>query len=321
MHNVIAPNFGDLGARLDEMEATATTGKVAAFKVYTAWGPNGQGFALDDPAIGLPVIQKAHDLGVKTLIAHKGLPLVRFDAAHNRPDDIVAVSRQFPDMQFVVFHGAWDKNHVEGPYDPNATIGIDTFLRALDVHGVPPNDNVWVDVGTVWREVLRNPTTAAHTLGKLLKRVGEHRVLWGTDAIWYGSPQAQLQAFRAFTISNEFQDLFGYPALTDAVKTRILGLNAADLFDLDVHATRCALATDPLASASTTAAAPARGGRAARGEPAQRSDEPPRDAAVARVSRHPLDTPVSGSGFTRSCSAPSDFVRLGAAFLDELARG
>jgi predicted TIM-barrel fold metal-dependent hydrolase len=254
VHNVIAPNFGDLHARLDEMEATANTGKVAAFKVYTAWGPNGQGFALDDPAIGLPVVQKAHDLGVKVFIAHKGLPLVRFDAAHNRPDDIVAVSRQFRDMQFVVFHGAWDKRHVEGPYDPGASLGIDTFLRALDRHGVPPNDNVWVDVGTVWREVLRNPTTAAHTLGKLLRRVGDRRVLWGTDAIWYGSPQAQLQAFRAFRISEEFQARFGYSDLTDAVKARVLGLNAAELFGLDVHATRCALASDPIADARTTAA-------------------------------------------------------------------
>jgi uncharacterized protein len=252
--NVIAPNFGDLNARLDEMEVSARTGKVAAFKVYTAWGPNGQGFALDDPAIGLPVIQKAHDLGVKTLVAHKGLPLVNFDAAHNRPDDMVAVSRQFPDMNFVVFHAAWDKNHVEGPYDPNASIGIDTFLRALDVHAVPPNSNVWVDVGTVWREVLRDPTTAAHTLGKLLKRVGEHRVLWGTDAIWYGSPQAQLQAFRAFTISNEFQDRFGDPALSDTIKAQVLGLNAARLFHLDPQATRCALAIDPIAAARTTAA-------------------------------------------------------------------
>lgn len=254
IHNVIAPNFGDLRARLDEMEAAAMTGKVAAFKVYTAWGPNGHGFALDDPAIGLPVIQQAHDLGVRTFIAHKGLPLVRFDAAHNRPDDMVAVSRQFPDMQFVVFHGAWDKNHIEGPYDPNASIGIDTFLRALDNHGVPANDNVWVDVGTVWREVLRDPTTAAHTLGKLLKRVGTRRVLWGTDAIWYGSPQAQLQAFRAFGISTEFQDRYGYPALTDGIKADVLGLNAATLFHLDVHATRCALTADPIASARTTAA-------------------------------------------------------------------
>jgi predicted TIM-barrel fold metal-dependent hydrolase len=254
VHNVIAPNFGDLNARLDEMERNASTGKVAAFKVYTAWGPNGQGFALDDPAIGLPVIQKAHDLGVKILLAHKGLPLVRFDTAHNQPDDMVAVSRLFPDMQFVVFHGAWDKNHTEGAYDASASRGIDTFLRALDQHDVPPNSNVWVDVGTVWREVLRDPTTAAHTMGKLLKRVGEHRVLWGTDAVWYGSPQAQLQAFRAFTISNELQDQFGYPALTDAVKAQVLGLNAAKLFHLDVEATRCALASDPLAAAQPMAA-------------------------------------------------------------------
>ena len=254
VHNVIAPNFGPLPQRLDEMESAAQTGKVAAFKVYTAWGPNGVGYALDDPAIGLPVVQKAHDLGVKVFIAHKGLPLVRFDAAHNRPDDIVAVSRLFRDMQFVVFHGAWDKNHVEGAYDPGARIGIDTFLRALDENGVPPNDNVWVDVGTVWREVLRDPNTAAHTLGKLLKRVGTKRVLWGTDAVWYGSPQAQLQAFRSFTISDEFQTLFGYPALTPALKERVLGLNAAALFGLDPKATRCALASDPFPDARMTAA-------------------------------------------------------------------
>lgn len=254
VHNVIAPNFGDLSARLDEMEAAAGTGNVAAFKLYPAYGPGGRGYAVHDPAIGLPVVQKAHDLGVKVLIAHKGLPLVRFDAAHNGPDDMVAASRVFPDMQFVVFHAAWDKNRAEGPYEPDARFGIDTLLRALDDHRVPPNDNVWVDLGTVWRVVLRDPTAAAHTIGKLLQRVGERRVLWGTDAIWYGSPQPQLQAFRAFSISNEFQERFGYPALTEQVKARLLGRNAAELFDLDPDATRCALASDPLTGARLTAA-------------------------------------------------------------------
>ncbi|MBV8951552.1 MAG: hypothetical protein JOZ99_11800, partial [Actinobacteria bacterium] len=89
VHNVIAPNFGDVRARLDGMEATAATRHVAAFKVYTAWGPNQHGFALDDPAVGLPVLQKAHDLGVKVCIAHKGLPLVHFDPTHNGPADLV----------------------------------------------------------------------------------------------------------------------------------------------------------------------------------------------------------------------------------------
>ena len=39
VHNVIAPNVGDINAHLDEMTANVATGKVAAFKVYTAWGP------------------------------------------------------------------------------------------------------------------------------------------------------------------------------------------------------------------------------------------------------------------------------------------
>jgi hypothetical protein len=254
IHNVIAPNFGDLHARLDDMSATAAGGHVAGFKVYTAWGPNGQGFALDDPAVGLPVVQHAHDLGVKVFVAHKGLPLVNFDRSHNGPEDIVAVSRLFPDMNFVVFHGAWDSNHIEGPYDANASVGIDTFLQALDRHAVPANDNVWVDLGSVWRQLLTQPDQAAHALGKLLKRVGTERVLWGTDAVWYGGPQPQIMAFRAFQLAPEYQDRYGYPALTDEVKRNVFGLNAARLFGVDPTATRCALASDPLASAKPAAA-------------------------------------------------------------------
>jgi hypothetical protein len=253
VHNVIAPNFGDLHERLDGMEATAATGKVAAFKVYTAWGPNGRGFSLDDPAIGLPVVQKAHDLGVKVVVAHKGLPLVAFDSSHNGPEDMVAVSRVFPDMQFVVFHSNWNPDHTEGPYNPASPIGIDRLLAAFDAHHVSPNSNVWVDMGSVWRSLLGRPEQAAHLLGKLLTRVGENRVLWGTDAVWYGSPQPQIMAFRAFQITTEFQDRFHYPALTDDVKRKVLGLNAARLFGIDPAATRCALANDPLAAARTEA--------------------------------------------------------------------
>jgi predicted TIM-barrel fold metal-dependent hydrolase len=237
------------------MTANVATGKVAAFKVYTAWGPDGRGFSLEDPAIGLPVIQHAHDLGVKVLVSHKGLPLVNFDRSHNGPDDMVAVSKLFPDMQFVVFHAAWDVNRREGPYAPGAGIGIDTLIEALDRHNVAPNSNVWVDLGTVWRQLLTRPDQAAHALGKVLSRVGQDRVLWGTDAIWYGSPQAQIMAFRSFEISVELQDRYGYPALTETLRRKIFGLNAASLFEMDPEATRCALADDPLTATQPQAAA------------------------------------------------------------------
>jgi len=103
--------------------------------------------------------------------------------------------------------------------------------------------------------VLTDPDQAAHVMGKLLSRVGEDRVLWGTDAIWYGSPQPQIMAFRAFQISAEYQERFGYPALTPARKAKVLGLNAANLFGIDAEATRCALASDAVTVAKAEHAA------------------------------------------------------------------
>ena len=57
-----------------------------------------------------------------------------------------------------------------------------------------------------------NPDEAAHVLGKLLVAFGPERILWGTDSIWYGSPQDQIAAFRTFEITPAFQEQFGYPA-------------------------------------------------------------------------------------------------------------
>jgi hypothetical protein len=189
LHNVIAPNFGDLSARLDEMSATAATGKVAAFKVYTAWGPRSQGYAIDDPRIGFPVLEHARQLGVKIMCAHKGLPIQGFDQRFNGPADVVAAARQYPDMQFIVYHSAFERATIEGPYSPtNAARGVNSFVKAMLDNGLPPNSNVWADLGTTWRELMRKPPEAAHCIGKLVTHIGEDRVLWGTDAIWYGSP-------------------------------------------------------------------------------------------------------------------------------------
>jgi len=248
LQNVVTPNFGSLPARLEGMTQTAATRRLSAFKVYTAWGPGGHGYDLDDPKVGLPVVQHAHDLGVDVLCAHKGLPLpyLNLQTAWNHPRDVVAVSRQFTGMQFVVYHSAWTPYHTEGPYNPADPVGVDSLLSALDKYGVPPNSNVWADVAAMWRYLLPYPVQAAHALGKLLSRLGEDRLLWGTDSVWYGPPQTQIMAFRAFQISAEFQERYGYPALTDAVKAKVLGLNAARLWGVDSDATRCELAADTL---------------------------------------------------------------------------
>jgi uncharacterized protein len=56
--------------------------------------------------------------------------------------------------------------------------------------------------------------------------VGEDNVLWGTDSIWYGSPQDQIQAFRTFQIHESLREAQGYPALDARLRAKVFGLNA-----------------------------------------------------------------------------------------------
>jgi hypothetical protein len=114
----------------------------------------------------------------------------------------------------------------------------------MEDHGVGPNSNVWAELGSTWRGVMSDPTQAAHVIGKLLKYVGEDRVIWGTDCIWYGSPQPQIAAFRAFQIDEALAQEHGYPMLTPEVKAKIFGLNAANLYGIDADARRCAIQAD-----------------------------------------------------------------------------
>jgi hypothetical protein len=75
---------------------------------------------------------------------------------------------------------------------------VDSLIRSLQDNGILPNGNVYAELGSTWRLLTRDPDEAAHVLGKLFKHVGDDRVLCGTDSIWYGRPQNQIQAFRTF---------------------------------------------------------------------------------------------------------------------------
>jgi hypothetical protein len=93
---------------------------------------------------------------------------------------------------------------------------------------------------------MRDPTTAAHLLGKLLTQIGEDNVLWGTDSIWYGSPQDQIQAFRSFQIADELIEAHGYPQLTPQLKAKVFGLNGARVYGVEVPEQRKKTEVDPI---------------------------------------------------------------------------
>src|SRR5207244_7242240 len=122
---------------------------------------------------------------------------------------------------------------------PTQAQGVNRLITAMRKHGVGPNQNVYAELGSTWWTIMRDPKQASHVLGKLLRYVGEDNVLWGTDCIFYGSPQDQIQTFRAFEISSEYLERFGYPALTRELKAKILGLNGASVYGIEPRTDEC----------------------------------------------------------------------------------
>jgi hypothetical protein len=86
---------------------------------------------------------------------------------------------------------------------------------------------------------MRYPDQAAHVLGKLLRHVGQDNLLWGTDCLFYGSPQPLIQAMRTFQISEELRERHGYPKLTKELRAKILGLNGAALYGIEPNTQTC----------------------------------------------------------------------------------
>ena len=81
------------------------------------------------------------------------------------------------------------------------------------------------------------PRLAAALLGKLIQGLGADHVLWGTDSIWFGSPQWQIEALRRIEIPADLQDRHGFESLGPAdgpVKSAIFGANAAGQYGIEL---------------------------------------------------------------------------------------
>jgi len=229
LHGRVNPNQrGDLET-MDELKEKYG---VSAWKTYTQYGPSGRGYFLSDE-VGIRFIEKARALGVKNICVHKGLPFGRQSYEHSQCSDIGVVAKRFPDVNFLVYHSGFVTSVPEQPYDESGRRdGIDTLVSSLVKNGVKPGSNVFAELGSTWRFLMREPEQAAHALGKLIRYCGENNVLWGTDSIWYGSPQDQIQAFRTFQISPQLRERFGYAEITPALRAKIFGLNAARVYGL-----------------------------------------------------------------------------------------
>jgi len=244
LHGRVNPNQdGDLEA-MDELKERWD---VCAWKTYTQWGPDGKGYFLSDEDTGIPFIEKAQALGVEIICVHKGIPFGPQSYEHSQCHDIGVVAKRYPDMNFLIYHSGFVPGRAEGPWEGESSgDGIDTLVASLLDNDIEPNSNVYAELGSTWRMLMRDPDSAAHALGKLFRYVGEDNVLWGTDSIWYGSPQDQIQAFRTFRISPEYRERFGYPEITPALRAKVFGLNATVPYRIDAAEVKKRAANDRL---------------------------------------------------------------------------
>jgi predicted TIM-barrel fold metal-dependent hydrolase len=246
LHAQALPNVGPPAASLQAMAEVVDRHPVVAWKTFThfpdAFEAGENGWWLDDhepgvAQVGEAFIERCVELGVPTICSHKGLSNGSRFAS---PADIGPAARRHPEANFVAYHSGFEAGVTEGPYT-RATrgVGVNRLISSIRGNGIRPNSNVYAEIGSTWWYVMRSPTQAAHVLGKLLRYVGQDNVLWGTDSIFYGSPQDQIQAFRSFQISEEFQERYGYPKLTKEIKAKVLGLNGARLYGVDPASAPC----------------------------------------------------------------------------------
>ena len=88
-------------------------------------------------------------------------------------------------------------------------------------------------------------------MGTLVKGLGADHVVWGTDAIWTGAPQWQIEALRRLEIPEDMQKKYSWAPLGPAdgpVKRAIFGENSARLYKYDAKR-RAELTTDRIAVA------------------------------------------------------------------------
>jgi hypothetical protein len=232
---VMLQNMADLKARYD----------IIAWKVYCHAG--GPGWFLDDhdaagAQVGNVFLEQVSALGPPIVAVHKGFTS---GSKYAQPVDVGPAARTHPQLSFVVYHSGYDGD-VEGPYIEGDRTGVNGLVTSVRQAGLGPGSNVYAELGSTWRSVMGDPTQAAHVLGKLLVAFGEDRVVWGTDSIWYGAPQDQIQAFRSFQITPEFQERFGYPELTAERKAKILGKNSAALYGASPITTTCEISADDI---------------------------------------------------------------------------
>ena len=205
------PRDGDVG--LEQLKKNVDTYGSIGVKLYTAeWNNGSRGYKLSDPG-AYRFLEAAQNLGIKNVHVHKGPTIWPLDKDAFDVSDVDHAATDFPDLNFIVEHVGLPRIEdfcFMATQEPNVYAGLSVVIGGL---------------------MYARPKFFAKVMGELLFWVGEDKMTFGSDyGIW--EPKWQIEGFVDWDYpSDEFSD---YPRVNTATKKKILGLNAAKLYGIDV---------------------------------------------------------------------------------------
>src|SRR6266849_574520 len=217
-HGLLRPNLGE--KEFEEMERQVKELKIDAWKMYTGAEVGEKAWFMDDNKVAYPFWENTKKLGIKNLCVHKGLPLGTFNEKACTPLDLEKAAKDWPDLNFIVYHsgfrgfgllgqGTGAKVVDKQTDDPQEIPWISDLLRILKRN--PKIKNLYFELGSTFQQTsARDPKLCLHMLGQMIQVAGADHILWGTDSIWNGSPQSQIERMRRLKIKDELIEKYKY---------------------------------------------------------------------------------------------------------------
>lgn len=198
---------------------------IQGVKIYTAeWHGNSKGFALNDPD-AYKCFELCDKLGIKNIHVHKGPTIIPLSKDAFDVHDVDYAATDFQNLNWIIEHCGLPR--------------LDDFCWIA-----VQETNVYGGLAVALPFIHARPRYFAEVIAELLFWVGEDNLLFGSDyAIW--TPQWLVEKFWEFQIPDDIAQERGVQ-LTDEIKEKILGLNAARLYGIDVEAKKKQLSAAPV---------------------------------------------------------------------------
>mgnify|MGYP001093254111 FL=1 len=199
---------------------------------------------MDDEKTTYKGYEKMLKAGIRNVCVHKGLfshaTARQYPRLEHYADvsDVAKAARDWPQLNFIIYHSAFrNENPAAALAEFEKTGRLEWVTDLAEIPGKHGVTNVYGDLGQIFASTLvAQPRVCAAILGTLIRGLGPERVVWGTDALWTGSPQWQIEGLRRLEIPEDMRKAHGFAALgpaTGPVKTAIFGDTNARLYNVD----------------------------------------------------------------------------------------